>query len=555
MMKDRFFSHFGFVQAALLGSLVLIGGMTEVFAYLISATLAALLIVTVIRNRRFRFRWNPVTVAVLGIPLFYLISAFYAVDGGMAFLGFLKYASVGLFLLLVLQYDRAAEDTTALLPWFALALGAASLALTLIPGSPFITSGRLAGFFEYANTFAMFLLIGELAALGKEKLRLSDIIVCVLLLGLIIATGSRAVFALAAASNIAMLFTKKNARVRIMTGIAVGILLAVVAVLYFLRGQSEFLNRLFSFSVTDSTFAGRMLYASDSLKLIGSHPFGLGYMGYSYLEPGIQTGVYSVKNVHNGVLQLMLDIGWIPAAGFVGAVIWSLFSKRLDAARKIILLTFFLHTLFDFDLSFPAMFFLMILLMDTEAGKEKKIAKNTALLIGALGLLELYFAVHAGLWYLNLNSAADTMYPYNTENQVAMIRQSDDIREQKKIADKIEKNNDSILIVDSVNAAYAYAQGDIEEFIRCENRVLEKAPLVYDEYENYAYKLVQAIDAFLSANDENSARICAGELLQLNEKLLRSEDRISPLGGMIEDKMRTTFPQGIREVMEQLQNN
>lgn len=547
----KIFSEFSLVQAVLLASLVMLGGFIEVFAFIISAVLAILLIIAVIRNKSFRFRRSIVSVAVLCIPLFYLITVFYAVDTGMAILGFLKYASVGLFALLVMQYDGASQKTINMLPWFALFLGAASAILMLIPGLPFTVNGRMAGFFEYPNTFAMLLLIGELAALTNDKPKLGTSAICAALMLLILLTGSRTVLVLTVVSNIAMMFTKKNKRIKIITGIAVGALAATAGALYLLRGDNAFLNRLFAFSATESTFVGRLLYYSDSLKLIVTHPFGLGYMGYSYLEPGIQTGVYSVKNVHNGLLQLMLDIGWIPAVLFTAALIWSLFSKRLSSGRKIILMTFFVHTLFDFDLSFPAMFFIMILLMDIESGKESKLAKNTVLLVGALGMIELFFAVHAGLWYMNACAAADALYPYNTENKTVLMLSHNDIDEQYEEAEKILKNNKNVIAAYSVKSAYAYSKGDIANFVLYKNQLFDMAPFLYDEYEDYAYKLIAAIDVY-AESDKTKASLCANELLKTKERLESLDDRLSPLGRIIKDQPITKLPDEIEDYIVQL---
>lgn len=56
-----------------------------------------------------------------------------------------------------------------------------------------------------------------------------------------------------------------------------------------------FLERFYVFSIKESTFVGRLLYYYDALPVIRKNPFGLGYMGYYYIQQSIQTGVYFVK--------------------------------------------------------------------------------------------------------------------------------------------------------------------------------------------------------------------------------------------------------------------
>ena len=109
-------SKFDIVQAALLVSLVLLGGMIETFSCLTSVILAVMLIVTAHRKGGLRLRLNLVTATGLLIPLCHLIACLYAVDPGMALIGFVKYLSVALFTLLIEQYDDTAERAMADLP-------------------------------------------------------------------------------------------------------------------------------------------------------------------------------------------------------------------------------------------------------------------------------------------------------------------------------------------------------------------------------------------------------------------------------------------------------
>ena len=78
-------------------------------------------------------------------------------------------------------------------------------------------------------------------------------------------------------------------------------------------------------SLNESTFIGRIIYFKYGLRLIAKNPFGLGYLGFYYTEQFNQTAVYSVRYIHNELLQLLLDIGWLPAAFFAAALIAALF--------------------------------------------------------------------------------------------------------------------------------------------------------------------------------------------------------------------------------------
>ena len=548
----KILSKFDIVQVALLVSLLLLGGMIEVFSCVTSVILAVMLIVTAHRKGRLRLRLNLVTATGLGIPLCHLITCLYAVDRGMALIGFLKYLSVALFILLVEQYDETAERTIDLLPYSMLFFGVISFGLSKIPGSQFVVEERLAGFLEYPNTYAMLLLVGMLAALSHDDIKLRDLLVSCGLFVLILLTGSRTTLGIAAVAVLGLLLTKKSRRVRLVTVGFIGVVAVAAVVLYMVKGDNVFLNRLFGFSFTESTFIGRLLYFYDSFKLIPYHPFGLGYLGYSYLQSGIQTGIYFNREVHNSVLQFALDIGWIPALLFAATVVRSLFSKRLSVSRKIIIAAFFLHTLFDLDLSYPAMLCLLLILLDNQGGKEIKLAKNTVLLIGAVGLLELYFAVHTGLWYFKLYDLADALYPYNTESKQELMLETEDIDEREALADKILAVNSVNRPSYDVKAAAAYSRGDIEKFIEYERIVLELAPMHDEDYPTYAYKLVAALSAYQEAGDISSARICAFELIRVREELESLEDRQSELGKMIIDQPVTWFNDNLDDFIDEL---
>ena len=81
---------------------------------------------------------------------------------------------------------------------------AISIGLMYIPtlDTYFAVSGRLSGFVQYPNAFAIILLVSELLLITKDRLRIWDYVCITLLLFGILYTGSRTVFLLAGASNV-----------------------------------------------------------------------------------------------------------------------------------------------------------------------------------------------------------------------------------------------------------------------------------------------------------------------------------------------------------------
>lgn len=542
----------------LLLSLVLSGGFNEYVGCVLSALISVLLIVKIAQNRNLVVNINITSLSIAVITLLYLISCFYAIDSGMAFVGFLKFLPVLLYMLLLMQDKEIKEHLIALLPYVALALGVLSLVLAFIPATRdyFTVSDRLAGFFQYPNTFALFLLVGELTALSKEKLKPIDIISALLLIILLLFTGSRAVFILAVFSNVLIIFFRKGKKVKILLGIVVAVLAVAVLLMLPLFNNSEIFSRYFTISFTESTFIGRLLYYFDAFPLILRHPFGLGYMGYYYVQQSIQTGVYSVMFIHNDFLQLLLDVGWIPCLLFVVGIIKSFFRKGNSAGKRIILLTVFLHCLFDFDLQFISMFFILLLFLNYNDGKQLELKKGAVFVFSFVitGLLSLYFAVALGLAHFGFNQAADSMFPGNTQNKVDLLIAEDDIVAQNEIADRIISQNEYVQIAYSAKARYAFSQGDFESLISYKNKIFQIAPFSYDEYEDYCYMLIQGIQLYKQAGDEYSTEVCEQQLLKTADRLDRLDDKLSNLGRKIVDQPKTDLPDDIVKYINSLES-
>lgn len=554
----NFFSDTYAAEWILLLSLVLSGGFNEYVGCVLSAIISVLLIVKIAQNRNLVVNINITSLSIAVITLLYLISCFYAIDSGMAFVGFLKFLPVLLYMLLLMQDKGIKEHLIALLPYVALAFGVLSLVLVFIPATRdyFTVSDRLAGFFQYPNTFALFLLVGELTALSKEKLKPIDIISALLLIILLLFTGSRAVFILAVFSNVLIIFFRKGRKNKIILCTVLAALVLAVLLLLPLLKSNEIFSRYFTISFGESTFVGRLLYYADAFPVILRHPFGLGYMGYYYVQQSIQTGVYSVMFIHNDFLQLLLDVGWIPCLLFVVGIIKSFFRKGNSAGKRIILLTVFLHCLFDFDLQFISMFFILLLFLNYNDGKQLELKKGAVFVFSFVitGLLSLYFAVALGLAHFGFNQAADSMFPGNTQNKVDLLIAEDDIVTQNEIADRIISQNEYVQIAYSAKARYAFSQGDFESLISYKNKIFQIAPFSYDEYEDYCYMLIQGIQLYKQAGDEYSTEVCEQQLLKTADRLDRLDDKLSNLGRKIVDQPKTDLPDDIVKYINSLES-
>jgi len=125
----------------------------------------------------------------------YLLTVFTAVDGKFAFLGFLKFLTVPLFLILLGQYkldEKKRDKLFYMIPKIGAIMMIIILFVLLIgQADVFFNENRLAGFFTYANSFAMFLLIGIVIMGFRSELKWYDYAINILLTIGIILTNSR----------------------------------------------------------------------------------------------------------------------------------------------------------------------------------------------------------------------------------------------------------------------------------------------------------------------------------------------------------------------------
>lgn len=210
---------------------------------------------------------------------------------------------------------------------------------------------------EYENTMAVFACVGAAIALyaaleEKEKRFMHGLafLVCTIMMVLANAIFLYGCIGVALATVLCLRY--KKARIYVLGGAA----LAVCGVVFlFLTGRTEVL--------LPSTVASRLIYWHDALGIIWKNPFGIGVYGWENAQYGAQSAVYSVKYVHNSVLQLLLDGGVLAAGGFLAfagfGVVQGIknFNRKKDNFSLLLLfliLVLLLHALFDFDHAYGA---------------------------------------------------------------------------------------------------------------------------------------------------------------------------------------------------------
>lgn len=504
---------------------------------------------------------RDLNLAAFAVLIFsYLIVSLWAIDYGMALTGFIKFLPLLLFYVLVSGQQEEREKMISLFPLLGSLMTLFSFLMMQFPVYEEWVSvaGRLAGFFQYPNTYALFMLVCLIIVLWRIEYRHPDWLDIVYALAAVFGiamSGSRTVFILTAVALIGILIIRAPGRKVVLSVIAAGA--AAVIVLAIVAGSTGVLERFADISLSASTFLGRLLYARDAIPLILQHPFGLGYYGYYYIQQSIQTGVYSVVNVHNELLQMFLDVGVIPAVLMSAAVLRSVFAKHTNARNRLILVILIVHSLFDYDFQFLAMGFVLILFLDMRNIRTYKVPALTGTVLGIAGAGAVVFAVFAGLSDLMYtsgnNEKAFAIYNGNTQAETALLTEAGTTAEMKEIADDLISRNEYISVAYSARARTAFSEGDIKGFIEDKLRAIGLAPYQYDEYIDYLEILAYCENLYLQNGSPEDAKACAEKAAEIPDMLDRLREKTSSLAWEIDDRPQVTLSRENLELIEEME--
>ncbi len=545
-----------FAEVLLVISVLAVGLFYEYLSCAASVAICVGLIVIMRKKGRFVVKIGLGSAAVGLAVISYGLAAFWAVDSGMAVIGFFKFLPAALYALLLMQSEKT-EEHLLVLPAVTVFMTVVSGGLALIPAlrDIFAPAGRLAGFFMYSNTFALVCLVCVIIISTNEKRHVIDYVFLVVLLAGIILSGSRTVFVLTVVSVVLLAILTKDKKLRLAVMGITAVAVAGGAAYAFLSGSFDTAGRFLTTAFGESTFVGRLLYYYDALPLILKNPFGTGYLGWYYLQQSVQTGLYSVRYVHNDFLQLALDVGWIPALLFIAAAVRAFFRKGAGLQKRLLLGVMTAHCMFDFDMQFVGVLFIYMILLDCGKGNEYVLKWRCSAGVGALsaaGVCSLYMTIALFAAWVNGFGVSSALYPFNTDANVTMLTAETDEEKMNAIADRIISQNKYVTIAYSAKAAHAFSLGDFTEMIQYKEKAIANAPLICEEYENYIFMLAWGKQLYLQSGDTQSAEFCDKKIRKTVRDIHAISDRLSPLGRKINDQPRTEISEELSEYVGNL---
>lgn len=528
-------------------------------SYVSAVTAVGLIIhlyITAGRRGYLRFTLNINSIAVLLVLLGYCITPMWAADKGMAVFGILRYLPAALYALALMQLTKEQKgQCLSLIPISGAAMTVLSGLMLLIPGTEaFLTvNGRLAGFLQYPNTYAAFLLGGLILQYSKDSRSKWDLIAdAILVLGIIL-SGSKTVFVLlvAAVAGIAAMH-KKTGRILMLAALLAG---AVSLALVLNRFDAlRYAGRFRDIRLSSGSFLVRLLYYKDALPMILKNPFGYGYLGYRALEGTFQTGGYYVTYLHNGLLQLLFEIGWLPALAMAAAFLRAMFSRKNSPGSRLLLFSLLAHCMLDFDLQFFLFWVILLTCLDFEEGTRWTLRKKTAgALAAALCMaVSLWLGVADLAYSVGKTDLCLVLMPAHTDALSVRLRQTSDAAVLNETADQILKGNPTHSLAYSAKANAALSQGDVLNMMAYKERAILCSRYTAEEYMDYFDKLYGVRQVYRRNGDTGSAEYCERKMVQLYEKIQTVQNATDPLTDEIGEYMRLELPIRYRLYMRML---
>ena len=517
-----------------------LGGLSRLFLLYFSAVVMSVaLILLAGKNGGINIYKSKNVALGLIIIASSIVSFAAALDRGSAFYGVLSLLAMALFVILLMQTDEVSyEAELCFMPDAACVMIALCAVMYVIPAlrELVFSGGRLGGFFQYANTMALYILLSVVVLLYSTKKADAKLYVRLLLLGAgLLWTGSRFTILLSVAVLIYYGISQRRYRLTL-TVLGIAALVAVLS--YLILGEYATLSRVLTVAEHNSTFWGRLLYWQDSIAIFLQHPLGIGYGGYPRIQHMIQTGVYTTAFIHNEYLQMGLDHGIFAMAAFAVMMVTAVVDaiKKRDELRAVMLLIFAVHMAWDFDLQYFAMVVILLCLFDIKGESKVWIRmdeKKSGLAFGALSLVYVVIASSQAALSAGNMGLSYTLYPWDSVCEGNIMYSTPDDETRAYHMNRIIGYDPYCANAWRLMAFRSSAFGDYETMVTATERYLD---LRRYDMEAYSDMVVMLDTVKSNISDTSGIKLIDDELLNIKNRLSEMEKTTSPLAYRLRDK-------------------
>lgn len=513
-----------------------VGGYYVFYTAAVGVILLIALLVHIFKTKSINYSKSFAFFVLLFMSIMYFLTKFWAVDKSMSIHGFIKFFTVFLFSLAIIQISI--EERRQLLYCVPITAVIMTVFTELMGFTEFgkhrfyDNIGDLHGTFEYANAFAIYLLVGIVIALCsnmKIPFKLITVIVCSY--G-IYKSNSRAVWMISglmlALIAIYFLFKKisKTTRIKIIIVVfLIGILL--FAFLY----KLGIVEKLYNYINTDGSLNERYLYYTDALRYILKHPFGKGAYAFYFAQSKFQSAYYYAVDVHCDLLQYAIEIGIIPALLFAVVILKQFISNQNTMLQKLVLATIIMHSLFDYDLQFTSIMFVTLLCFDYPNIKRIKVDSRLIPIVVTLVFAVLYFVVGLSAFYNYIGNHQKSVYYYkNTPSLIVLMQSTNDKQLGYIFAQEILKRNDSVYEPNNVMSSIYSADNKFDKAIEQMETVIDKDPRTIQHYRDYIDLLLKANNYYEGRGETEKSQICKNKIAFVDDMITELKDNTSTRG-------------------------
>ena len=536
------------------------GGCFSLFSASLTAALAFIsLFVLLWINKKILIPLSFPVFLILGVIAAYGVVGFFAVDKGMAFLGFVKMTAAAAFLLLACQITGESEKKSVwgIIPQLgglSVLIGVGGIFLTFFTGeSYFFQNDRLGVFIDYANTYALWLLLGLVIIAFQDKLKKSHYWLFALNVCGISLAVSRSLAIISIAALVLLLFLRPEKRKLISTMTAAGVIAGVAA--FMVRGMQGNFGRLLETPGQAGEWLSRMSYYKDAISMIADNPLGMGYLGYWYSQPAYQTAFYDARFVHSSIVQYALDIGIIPAIALIALGIALIISKRTPLMEKIILVLVCGHSLIDIDLEFLLIFFVICFCIRPVTLRAVKSVKPAAAVISLMIISHFYFGATAYFADKGPANLALKLYPWHTEVLEYEMMSVATLKEAVPYAKKLIKRNKYTFLAMDTLARDSYSRGSIDEAVMFKIQSLSINRLFSRDYLELLEFCSAGYEKALHEGDTEAAEYYRQQIIAIPETMEQTERELSENAYKLKHKPDLQLPKQALDYIDNIERN
>lgn len=535
-----------------------VGGYYVFYSAVVGIVLAVLLLINIFKFKEIKYSASFTFFVLMFMSVMYFVTKFWAVDKSMAIHGFVKFFSAFLFVVTLIQIDKDEQKTLLCsVPLTAVVMTVFTylMGFTAFGKNRFYDNiGDLHGTFEYANAFAIYLLVGIIVALFSDiKLPFKIITFIVCVFG-IYKSNSRAVWLVSVFMVVVIITyfifkhvdnTKNKVSVAFL-----GILFAVLV--FILLYRFGIVEKVWNYVSTDSSFNERLLYYTDAFHYILKHPFGKGAYAFYFAQPAFQSAYYYAIDVHCDFLQYAIEIGVIPAVLFVVVVVKQLCSKQNSVLQKFVILTIVLHSLVDYDLQFTSILFVMLLCFYYQNIKTIEVTSKLIPSVIVLAFALFYGVIGLSAFCNYIGDHQKSVYYYkNTPSLIILMQSTNDKQSAYVLAQEILKRNDSVYEPNNVMANIYSADNKFGKAVKQMELVIKKDPRTMQHYRDYIDLLVKASKYYEERGEIKKSQIYKDKIACVDDMVSDIKNHTSKRGVLYGRKQNFEIGKKYKKIIKQ----